>query len=327
MNVFLIARKIVQAIALVLIMAVVLYVIFRLMPGNPAEIFLYGAKHHGSSAVQLQRIEAQLGLTGGKWNYKNFITYMKDILTFNFGYDFFEQTTVWQLITQALPYTLILIGGATLFSYVLGLPLGIVSIWVRGKKSEGTLVSTGLILNSIPYFILAIILYLYFVAYYHLEPVRSIFPLTDLTHPTLASLGFVAAALTLPMATLAVIGASGNLLTMRAAMVSVLGEDFIMTARAKGVKDGSIMFHHAARNAMIPVSTQMALNFALVASGAVITEIIYSIHGIGYLTYNAILNLDYPLAEGTLFFLALIVIIAYSSVDFIHAWLDPRISI
>lgn len=87
------------------------------------------------------------------------------------------------------------------------------------------------------------------------------------------------------------------------------------------------MFRHAARNAMIPVSTRMALDFATIASGAVITEIIYSIPGIGNLTYNAILNLDYPLAEGALFFLALIVIVAYSLVDFIHAWLDPRISL
>ncbi len=327
MNIFLIARKIVQAIALVLVMAVILYVIFRLMPGNPAQIFLFGARTHGSTQAQLHRIEAQLGLTGGKWNYKNFITYMADILTFNFGYDYFRETTVWQLIVQALPYTLLLIGSATILSYVIGLPLGIVSIWTRGKKSEGTLVSSGLILNSIPYFILAIILYLYFVAYYKLEPVRSVFPLTDITHPTLSSLAYVAVALTLPMATLAVIGASGNLLTMRAAMVSVLGEDFIMTARAKGVKEGSIMFRHAARNAMIPVSTRMALDFATIASGAVITEIIYSIPGIGNLTYNAILNLDYPLAEGALFFLALIVIVAYSLVDFIHAWLDPRISL
>ena len=327
MNIYLIARKIVQVIALILLMAVVLYIIFRLMPGNPAEIFLFGAKSHGSSAVQLQRIEAQLGLSGGKWNYKNFITYMEDILTFNFGYDYFRQTTVWQLILGALPYTLILIGSATVLSYAIGLPLGIISIWTRGKKSEGALVSGGLVLNSIPYFILAIVLYLYFVAYYRLEPVRSIFPLSDVTHPTLSSLAYVTAALTLPLATLAVIIASGNLLTMRAAMVSVLGEDFIMTARAKGVSDGSIMFHHAARNAMIPVSTQMALNFASIASGAVITAIIYSIPGIGSLTYNAILNLDYPLAEGTLFFLALIVIAAYSMVDFIHAWLDPRISL
>lgn len=327
MNVYLIARKVVQVVALVLVMAAVLYIIFRLMPGNPAQIFLFGARTHGSSAQQLQRIESQLGLTGGKWNYRNFLIYMGDILTFNFGYDYFRQTTVWQLIIQALPYTLLLIGSATVLSYIIGLPLGIVSIWTRGKKSEGTLVSGSLILNSVPYFILAILLYLYFVAYYRLEPVRSVFPIADLTHPTLSSLGYVAAALTLPMATLALIGASGNLLTMRAAMVSVLGSDFIMTARAKGVTEGGIMFHHAARNAMIPVSTQMALNFALVASGAVITEIIYSIPGIGNLTYQAILNLDYPLAEGTLFFLALIVIGAYSLIDFIHAWLDPRISL
>ncbi len=327
MNIYLIARKIVQILALVLIMAVILYVIFRLMPGNPAELFLIGAKNRNESPLALHNLEVQLGLAGGKWNYQGFIKYMEDVLTLNFGYDYYRQTSVWQLIDRAIPYTLILIGTATVLSYIIGLPLGIVSIWTRGKRTEGTLVSSGLILNSIPYFILAIVLYLYFVAYYRLEPVRSVFPLSDLSHPSLANFLFVAGALTLPLATLAVIGAAGNLLTMRAAMVSVLGEDFILTARAKGVKESSIMFRHAARNAMIPVSTRMALDFATVASGAVITEIIYSIPGVGNLTYQAILTLDYPLAEGALFFLSLIVIFAYSLVDFIHAWLDPRITL
>jgi peptide/nickel transport system permease protein len=327
MNIYLIVRKVVQVIALVLIMAVILYVIFRLMPGNPAELFLAGAKSKDTSPEALHDLESQLGLVGGKWNYQGFIKYMEDVLTLNFGYDYYRDTTVWQLITSAIPYTLILIGSATVLSYVVGLPLGIVSIWLRGKRSEGGIVTGGLILNSIPYFILAIVLYLYFVLYFRLEPVRSVFPISDITHPSLANFGFVVAALTLPLATLALIFAAGNLLTMRAAMVSVLGEDFILTARAKGVKDSSIMFRHAARNAMIPVSTRMALDFATVASGAVITEIIYSIPGIGNLTYQAILTLDYPLAEGALFFLALIVIFAYSAVDFIHAWLDPRIQL
>ncbi len=326
MNVYLIARKIVQVVALVLVMAVLLYVIFRLIPGNPAELFLIADRGH-ASAAELQSIRAQLGLVGGKWSYQGFVKYLQDVLTFNFGYDYYRQATVWQLIDQALPYTLLLIGTATVFSYVVGLPLGITSIWFRGKKAESGIVSGGLVLNSIPYFILAIVLYLYFVAYFRLAPVRSVFPLGALTHPSFANFALVAAALALPLATLAVIGAAGNLLTMRAAMVSVLGQDFIMTARAKGVTEGSIMFHHAARNAMIPVSTQMALNFATVASGAVITEIIYSIPGVGQLVYNSILTLDYPLAEGALFLLALIVIGAYSLVDFIHAWLDPRIQI
>jgi peptide/nickel transport system permease protein len=326
MNIYLIARKIVQTIALILLMAVVLFVIFRLMPGNPAELFIISSRHQ-ATAAELNSLENQLGLSGGKWNYQNFVVYMYDTLTFRFGYDYYQGTTVWSLILRALPYTLLLLGTATILSYLFGLPLGIVTTWFRGKKTEGALVSGGLVLNSIPYFILAIILFLYFVVKFHISPVQSSFPLTDVTSVGWGNFVTVATDLALPLATLVVIGAAGNMLVMRAAMVSVLGQDFILTARAKGVGEGAIMFRHAARNAMIPVSTQMALNFALIVSGAIITEIIFSYPGIGNLTYQAILDLDYPLAEGAFFVISLVTIVAYASIDFLHAWLDPRITL
>ena len=326
MNIYLILRKVIQTVALILLMAVVLFIIFRLMPGNPAELFIISSRHQ-ATAAQLNALEMQLGLSGGKWNFHNFVTYMYDILTFQFGYDYYRQTTVWFLIDQALPYTLLLLGTATVLSYLFGLPLGVVTTWYRGKRTEGALVTTGLVMNSIPYFILAIILFLYFVVKFQISPVQASFPLSDVTVIGWGHFVTVMSDLALPLMTLVVIGAAGNLLVMRAAMVSVLGQDFILTARAKGVSDGAIMFRHAARNAMIPVSTQMALNFALIVSGAIITEIIFSYPGIGNLTYQAILSLDYPLAEGAFFVISLVTIIAYAGIDFLHAWLDPRITL
>ncbi len=325
MNPYLAVRKVIQAVSLVLLMAVFLYVIFRLMPGNPAQLFLFGARNGRASAQELSTLENQLGLSGGKWSVTGFERYMYDMFTFQFGYDYDKATPVWTLLSTALPYTLLLLGIATLIGYVVGIPLGVVATTFRGKRSEAGLVTTGLVLNSIPYFILAILLYLYFVVYFRLSPPSAAFPLSDVTSASWAHFVTVLTDLALPLTTLAVIEAGAYLLTMRAAMVSVLGEDFILTAKAKGVPEGSIMFRHAARNAMIPVSTRMALEFALVTSGAVITEIIYSYPGIGFLIYNAILNLDYPLAEGALFIISLIVILTYSALDFIHAWLDPRI--
>ena len=326
MNPYLIVRKVIQTVALVLLMAVILFVIFRLMPGNPAELFLISSRKAGSAA-ELAALERQLGLSGGKWNFHNFVTYMYDILTFHFGYDYYRQATVWYLISIAIPYTLLLLGTAVVLSYLIGLPLGIVTTWFRGKKTEGALVTSGLVLSSIPYFVLAIILFLYFVVKFQWAPVAAGFPLSDVVTPGWGNFVTIIYHLALPLVTLTVIGAAGNLLVMRAAMVSILGQDFILTARAKGVTEGAIMFRHAARNAMIPVSTQMALSFALVVSGALITEIIYSYPGVGNLTYTAILDLDYPLAEGAFFIISLITILAYAGIDFIHAWLDPRISI
>jgi len=329
MNPYVIARKVVQIAVLIVLMAVVLFVVFRLMPGNPANLFLYGAKG-GANLGKNQRIavEKELGLSGGKWNFDNFLIYMKDMFTFKFGYDYFEQASVWQEISAAMPYSLLLLGIALILSFVIGLPLGILATWWRGKKKEGVINSSNLILNSIPYFILAIVFYLYFVVYYPIFPVKAGFSFYDLYHlydPSI--LVYALFKMALPLLSLVIVEEAGHVLTMRAAMVSVLGEDFITTARAKGVPERTIMFHHAARNAMIPVSTRMALEFAFLTSGALFVETIFSWPGIGLLIYKAAITEDYPLAEGALFVISIVVILTYSALDFIHAWLDPRVNV
>ncbi|MCL4334005.1 MAG: ABC transporter permease [Candidatus Thermoplasmatota archaeon] len=322
MNPYVIARKVIQTVVLAILIAVILYVVFRLMPGNPAELILFGAKTHGASSQKLLQIETQLGLAGGKWNPVNFYIYMKDMFTFNFGYDYFEGIPVWNIIEGALPYTFLLFGTAAVLSFAIGIPLGVLTSWVRQTKKEAGLLGTANVLNAIPFFVLAIWLVIYFTA------LRPIFPISELqmklywlwTDPLK-----LAYYLFLPVTSLIVIEGAAHLLTTRAAMVGVLGEDYITTARAKGVSEGNVMFHHSARNAMIPVSTRMALEFALLMSGAVIVEDIFSYPGIGHLLYQATLTLDYTLSEGALFLISLVTILTYMSVDFIHAWLDPRI--
>ncbi len=327
MNVYLIARKIIQALVLIVSTVIFIYVIYRLMPGNPAQLFLIGARGKNVSKTTLAAIEKSLGLAGGKWNFANFVIYLKDMFTFNFGFDYYRGTTVWDIIASSMPYTLLLLGTAAVLSFLFGLPVGIISTWKRGKRSEALINTSSLILNSIPFFILGILLYVYFVAYYHLFPVTSGFSPSYFHQFTFASFEYILYKMSLPLISLVVVELAAHVLTMRAAMVSVLGEDYIATARAKGVPERTIMFHHAARNAMIPVSTRMALEFALLTSGAVIVEIILSWPGIGHKLYEATLTEDYPLSEGALFVISIIVIIAYSIIDFIHAWLDPRISL
>ncbi len=328
MNPYLVARKIIQAVVLIVLTVVLVYIIYRLMPGNPAELFLFSAKQKNISPAVQQHILASLGLAGGKWNFENFLIYLRDMFTFNFGYDYFQQQSVLQIIEYRMPFTLFLLGTAAVFSFIIGLPVGILATWFRGKKKEAAINTTSLILSSIPFFILGVLVYIYFVAYLKLFPVTASFDFADLGqlyNPQV--LGYVLQRIALPLLSLIVVEAAAHVLTMRAAMVSILGEDFITTARAKGVPEGRIMFRHAARNAMIPVSTRMALEFALLTSGAVIVEIIFSYPGIGNQLFQATLLADYPLSEGALFIIALVVIITYSIIDFVHAWLDPRISL
>lgn len=327
MNKYLLGRKILQGAILIILMALIIFIVYRLMPGNPGEIAIRSFKGR-ITVQQKQAILASLGLAHGKWSLSDFLVYMKQMFTFNWGYDFQNPSqTVASIVFTALPYTLLLIGSTVLLSFVFGIPLGITATRLRGKRSEGALLTTSLVLTSIPYFILAILLFLYLAVYSSILPDNSNFTLNYLTNPTPAHLLYVAERIALPFISLIIVGATGHLLTMRASMVSVLGEDFITTARAKGVPEKSILRKHAARNALIPVTTRMALELALVISGAIIVGIIYNWPGLGLILYQAVLNEDYPLSEASAFIISLLTIFAYLITDYIHAWLDPRIKV
>ena len=326
MNAFVAVRKLIQGVVLLFLVAIIIFIIFRLMPGNPADLILLSLKSKPTLA-QKQALLQQFGLQNGKWSYQAFTTFMYDMFTAHWGYDFYIGTTVSQIIFTALPYTLVLVGSAAVLGWVFGIPLGITTTRLRGRKSETAILTSSLIVSSIPYLVLAVLLYLYLVAFLHWFPVTGYFSFTELEHPTLFSVLSVMRSIAIPLVSLFLIGAAGHLITMRATMVSILGEDFITTARAKGVREKDILRKHAARNALIPVSTRMALEFALILSGALIVDIIFSYPGIGYYLYEATLKEDYPLIEAATFMIAIVTIVAYLIVDYVHAWLDPRIRV
>ncbi len=347
MNAYLVVRKVIQAVVLILFVVVILYVLLRLMPGNPAELFIHTLKH--PTSTEIAAIYKEYGIDpNNKYSLNEFIIYFKNMFSFNFGVSFsnMDQTVI-SLIDQKLPYTLIIFGTAAVLSFIIGIPLGILTSFIRGKKSESPILVTSTILNSIPFFAMAITVFLLFAVYFPIFPLQVSFyrlPITSFfanpsligfvrdfesifTYASLKNFETMMYYFAMPILTLVVIEAMGHLLTMRSIMVSVLGEDFITTARAKGVKESTIMFHHAARNAMVPESTRMALEFALLMSGAVVTEIIFGVPGMGRLLYTSTLDENYPVIQAALFILAIVTIIAYSSVDFIHAWLDPRVKV
>jgi peptide/nickel transport system permease protein len=326
MNAFVAVRKLIQGVVLLFLVAIIIFVIFRLMPGNPADLILLSLKSKPTLAEK-QALLQQFGLQNGKWSYQAFITFMYDMFTAHWGYDYYTGSTVSQIVFTALPYTLVLVGTAAVLGWVFGIPLGITATRLRGKRSEAAILTSSLIVSSIPYLVLAVLLYLYLVAYLRWFPVTGYFSFTQLEHPTFYSVLSVIRSIAIPLVSLFLIGAAGHLITMRATMVSILGEDFITTARAKGVREKDILRKHAARNALIPVSTRMALEFALILSGALIVDIIFSYPGIGYYLYEATLKEDYPLIEAATFMISVVTIFAYLIVDYVHAWLDPRIRV
>ncbi|MCL6015181.1 MAG: ABC transporter permease [Candidatus Thermoplasmatota archaeon] len=330
MNIYLLTRKIIQAFALVVIMTLIIFVVFRLMPGNPGLLLLKSANKTGTplSTKQKEAILSTLGLQDGKFSLVDFETYLYQMFTFHWGKDFNSPGQyVYNEIANALPYTLVLIVSSALLSFAIGIPLGIVVSKMRGGKKEGVLLTTSLILNSIPYFILGVILFLYLAVYSSVLPLKSSVPLTYITHPSLSTFPILLYHIALPFSTLLIIESMGHMITMRAAMVSTLGEDHITTARAKGVPEKSILRKHAARIAVIPVTTRLALQLSFLISGSLIVAIIFNWPGMGPLLYHAVLNEDYPLSEASTFIISLLTIVAYSLIDYIHAWLDPRIKV
>ena len=329
MNVYLITRKIIQAAVVLLFAVVILYVLLRLMPGNPAELFIHSLHHPTQS--EIAGIYKEYGINpNNKFALSEFLIYMRDMFTFNFGVSFSNiNDTVASLIAFSLPYTLIIFGVAAVLSFVIGIPGGILTAFIRGKKSESVVVTVSTIFNAIPFFAMAIVVFLVFAVYYPIFPLQvSEYRLTPLfMHPSLYLVGEMFYYFAMPIITLVFIGAMGHLLTMRSIMVSVLGEDFIVTARDKGVKETNVMFRHAGRNAMVPESTRMALEFAFLMGGAVVTEIIFGVPGMGRLLYTSTLDENYPVIQAALFILAIVTIIAYSMVDYIHSWLDPRVRV
>lgn len=330
MNIYLLSRKLVQAAALVLIMTMIVFIVFRLMPGNPGLLLLKGAAKGGHPLTEAQKhaILSSMGLQDGKFSLISFQTYLYQMFTFHWGKDFIHPGQyVYGEIAIALPYTLVLIVSTALISYAIGVPLGVVVTRIRGTKKEGALLSTSLILNSVPYFIIGVLLFLYLSVSLGIFPIRATVPLTYITHPTLGTFPILLDRMAMPFVSLLIIESMGHMITMRAAMVSTLGEDHVLTARAKGVNEKSILRKHAARIAVIPVTTRLALQISFLISGALIVAIIFDWPGMGPLLYHAVLNEDYPLSEASTFIIGLMTIIAYSSIDYIHAWLDPRIKV
>ncbi len=328
MNKYLLMRKVIQDISMVLVVTVIIFIVFRLMPGNPAELFIPVSKTGYINPEAYQNRLVQLGLQNGKYSLTDFVTYLHQMFTFNWGKDYVHQgELVSTEIALALPYTLVLIGSTAILSFAFGIPFGILVSRLRGGKKEGVLLSISLIVNSIPYFIIGVFLFLYFVVAFGWFPIKAQIPLSYIESPTPSTLITLLYDMALPFFSLLLIETAGHMITMRAAMVSTLGEDYITTARAKGVPEKSILRKHAARIAVIPVTTRLALQIAFLMSGSLIVAIIFNWPGMGPLLYHAVLDEDYPLSEASTFIIALLTILAYSMIDYIHAWLDPRIKV
>ncbi len=303
----------------------------RLMPGNPVETMF--ARYQGKvSPSAISAMELDFGLNTKTGELGQYFDYLGHTLTGNLGISFsYFPSHVGTLIGEALPWTLGLVGFATILAFLLGTTLGMVAAWRRGTAGwrraslvDTVLVPFGLMLGALPSFWIALIL-LYFIAFKF-----GWFPIGGGLNPGagIASWsGFVSLIhhAALPAITLTLISMGLWILLMRNNMLTVLGDDYVKFARAKGLRDHTIAYRYAARNAILPVFSQLALALGIVVGGQVFIEIVFSYPGIGYLLLQAVYNEDYPLMQGIFLIFTITLLVASFLADVLYVFLDPRV--
>lgn len=300
------------------------FVLPRLMPGNPAEILLARFKGRVNPAA-IHAFMIAFGLNEHQTLLQQYGAYFGQLVHGNLGISItYYPEPVSQVLAQALPWTLLLIGAATIVSFILGTWAGIMAAWHRGGRFDSIAPGVFTLTSSFPYFWFALVA-LYFLAYR-----AGWFPLGEAYSSTRASFALsnwpdLLYHTALPAITIVVTSIGGWLLSMRNNMITTMGQDYILMARAKGLPRSRIIYHYAARNAILPNMTGFALSIGFIVSGALLTEIVFSYPGLGYTLLQAVQNEDYPLLQGTLLLIAVAVLLANFFVDLLYVRLDPRV--
>ena len=310
------------AVALLLILSLN-FILPRLMPGDPL-MAIYGKEALVQMSPQLQaELVQRFSLDQALWQQLG--SYFAALFQGDLGYSYYYNAPVFDVILGRLPWTLLLVGLSLILSTVLGVVLGIESGWRRGTRTDRTMLSGLMALNGFPDFFIGIVLLLVF------GVVLGILPLAGAMTPYAGLSGGalvldVLKHLALPLASLTLAHLAGGYLLTRNTMITVLKEPYMLTARAKGLSQRLLKYHHAGRNSMLPVVTMTGIWLVRVVTGALFVEIVFSYPGLGYLTYEALLFRDYAIIQGVLLLVATLVLAANFLVDLSYARLDPRVS-
>lgn len=330
----LLIKKVTNATITIVIILVANFVLFRLMPGDPAITFVRSGAGHSANPELIDRQREIFGLNDplvvqlGK--------YIVNTFSGNWGYSFFQgDRLVIDIIAEKSVWTLILVGTSTLITIWIGIAIGAVAAWRRGKAFDVGSLGFGFFFYAMPTFWLAIVLIIIFrqgtglipilPADHHIPiPGDPDFP-TDHIPDVWETLAGIVTHWILPALTLTLVQLAGISIIMRNSLIDVLTEDYVVTARAKGLSDRAILKKHAMPNARLPMVTVIALNVGFVFGGAIQVEQVFSYSGLGLLTITAVEDGDYPLLQGLFLLITLSVVIANLVSDFVYAWLDPRV--
>jgi peptide/nickel transport system permease protein len=317
-----VARRLMQIVIIFFVIMTVLFLLFRLAPGDPVSRMV----DPSMTPEDTKRLISQLGLDQPVW--RQYLVYLKNFCVGQFGHSFHYGQPVGKIIGERLPNTVLLFTTSIIISALAGISWGKLASWHKGKRLDIGLTIGSLVTHTL--FLPWLALILIWIFGYKLRW----FPITGMISEDVwldPSSGFWAKLLdvfyhmVLPLVTLFLIHFGSYLLIMRSSMLDTLKEDYILTARAKGLTEKVIRNHHAARNAALPVITTLGLSLAFSINGGALTETVFTWPGIGRELVSAVSHNDYPLAQASFLLIAAVVLVSNLIVDILYAYLDPRI--
>jgi peptide/nickel transport system permease protein len=316
------AGWIVKFVAVVLVIATFNFILVHAAPGDPAQVI--AGQSGASDEKLLEQLRAEYGLD--KPYPIQLATYLKRVVTLDLGYSYRQQRTVASLILERLPATLLLTATAFTLALLSGIILGTLAGVRAGKWSDTLLTIVSLLLYATPVFWLGLMLVLLFSVQLDWLPAFG-YVTIGVPMTTLQRMGDIGWHLILPAVSLAAVYLAIYTRLMRSSVLDVTHQDFIKTAKAKGLKQGRIIIRHILRNAMLPIVTVAGMQAGALVGGAVVIETVFAWPGLGRLIYDALLQRDYPVLLGVFLVMSVIVIALNLLTDAIYRVIDPRVSV
>ena len=307
-----ILRRVLSTVPVLLIVAVIVFTMLRLTPGDPAAALV----GNNSNSEDIARIRKSLGLDEPLP--VQFASWASKALMGDLGESYYMKQPVTHLIAQRIGPTLSLSALTMLLTLLIAIPLGILAAWRHGGWLDRSLMSFSVLGFSVPTFVIGYLLIWAVALHWKIFPVQGYVPMNE-------SFGGWLSHLFLPALTLSIVYLALIARVTRASVAEALTEDYIRTARSKGISELRILVKHALTNAAVPIVTVIGIGIGLLIGGVVVTETVYAIPGVGQLTVDAVLGRDFPLIQGITLFFSFAYVLINLLVDLSYVLLDPRI--